>query len=972
MTRWLRMLPGRPGIRRQLWGLFALLLVAAGTVLALDELAQARSRDTLLTLQDDALQRMRGLKAVSDAYGQDVVDTTFRARNHLITWNEGVAVVVGARAEVDAHWDALAAMSRNPRQQRLFGEVVRLRERADRAAAELQRILRARDADALARFADTELYPAIDPLTTRLQALSDLAMLDAERVVREDLARQRKVSLLRTGLSLAVLLLVAWLGQRVLRNVYNGIENLHWVARRMRAGDFTAQPRYRPRGELGEVLESFERMRAEIASTDAELKGQLERNEAVRDALARRELFLRSLLDAAQVAIMAIDREGRWSVFNPAAERLLGWRADEVIGRRVRYGGATLDDAPLLVTPRQVEDTAAWLREKLGRHVPDDWRALYALADLRQPPAESRMLHRDGREVPVLLALSAFDDGEGQRVGMIAVAADLTRIKRLEAELRDSEARAQAASQAKSAFLATMSHEIRTPMIGVTGMLEVLAHSKLDGDQRHALNVIQQSAQSLLQVVGDILDFSKIEAGRLDLVAVPTDLARLLRGTVANFSGAASSKGLRLSASVDDRVGAAHLADPFRLRQVLANCLSNAIKFTPSGSVEAALEYEGPTDDGQVERLCFRVTDTGIGIDPARQERLFQPFSQADGDTSRHYGGTGLGLAISRHLAELMGGELVLDSAMGAGTTLRLRVSLPRANPADVVADRALAGMPGGVIHARALPTVPQARADGTLVLLVDDHPTNRLVIARQLALAGFASEAANDGIEGLARWRSGDFGLVLSDVHMPGLDGYALAQAIRSEEAGSGRKRTPIVALTAAALKGEAERCLAAGMDDYLAKPVPVATLAACLQRWLPQAAPAVAGGSTGATPLPQLGQPPALDPGVLAALTGGDVAAGRQVLADFMDTTVDDLAALEAARGAGDAPAIARQAHRIKGAARLVGAVELAACADTLEGAAREDDWDALLPLAEDLATAMQRLRLAMDAGAHARMPR
>ena len=934
MKQWLRSRLGNPGIRRQLWGLFALLLVAGATVLVVDEIAQARAQDSLLTLQDDALQRMRRLKAVSDAYGLDVVDTTFRARNTLITWNEGVAVVRDARAAVDTHWGALAAMPRNPRQQRLFDEVAALRVRADRAIDELERILLAQDATALAHFADTELYAAIDPVTARLQQLSDLAMLEAERVVREDVERQRRVSLLRTGITIAVLLLVAWLGQRLLRTFYA-------------------------------------KTRAEVAAAEAGLNEQLARNEAVRDELARRELFLRSLLDAAQVAIMALDHEGRWSVFNPAAERLLGWRADEVVGRLVRYGDARPGDAPLLVTPKQVEHTAAWLREKLGRHVPDDWRALYALADLRQPPAESRLLHRDGREVPVLLALSAFDDAEGRRAGMIAVAADLSRIKRLEGELRDSEARAQAANQAKSAFLATMSHEIRTPMIGVTGMLEVLAHSKLDGDQRHALNVIQQSAQSLLQVVGDILDFSKIEAGRLDLVAVPTDLGRLLRGAVANFSGAASSKGLKLSATVDKRVAPAHLADPMRLRQVLANGLSNAIKFTPSGSIEAALEYEGTTGDGAGERLCFRVTDTGIGIDPARQALLFQPFAQAEGDTSRHYGGTGLGLAISRHLAELMGGELELDSAPGRGTTLRLRVALPRANPDDVAGDAAFDGAPAGAVVARPLPTTAQSREDGTLVLLVDDHPTNRLVIARQLALAGFASEAANDGNEGLARWRSGRYGLVLSDVHMPGLDGYALARAIRAEEAETGRKRTPIVALTAAALKGEAERCLAAGMDDYLAKPVPVATLAACLQRWLPQAVPAMDADGPAAIALPQLGHPPAFDPAVLAALTGGDDAAGRQVLDDFLATTADDLAALEAARGAGEAPALATQALRIKGSARLVGAVELAACADMLETAARGGDWDALLPLAEDLQTAAQRLRLLAGSGWHVTMP-
>ena len=800
------------GIRRRLWGLFALLLLAGATVLVIDELAQVRGRQTLVALQD----------------------------------------------------------------------------------------------------------------------MAGSANAGADRLVREELARQQRLTVLRIGVTFAVLLLEAWRGQRVLRDLYG-------------------------------------RTRAEVAAAETELTEQLARNEAVRTELARRELFQRSLLEAAQVAIMAIDHEGRWSVFNPAAERLLGWRADEVVGRLVRYGDPRPGDAPLLVTPTQVEDTAAWLGQKLGRHVPNDWRALYALADLRQPPAEARMLHRDGREVPVLLALSAFDDAQGQRAGMIAVAADLTRIKRLERDLRESKARAQAANQAKSAFLATMSHEIRTPMIGVTGMLEVLAHSKLDGDQRHALNVIQQSAQSLLQVVGDILDFSKIEAGRLDLVAVPTDLGRLVRGTVANFSGAASSKGLLLTVTVDPRVAPAHLADPMRLRQVLANCLSNAIKFTPEGGVEVALEHEGSGDAADVERVCLRITDTGIGIDPARQERLFQPFAQAEGDTSRHYGGTGLGLAISRHLAELMGGELLLESAPGEGTTLRLRVELPRADPEDVAAEPAQPGLSTTALQARPLPTLAQAREDGTLVLLVDDHPTNRLVIARQLALAGFASEAANDGAEGLERWRAGRYGLVLSDVHMPGLDGYDLARAIRAEEAEAGRKRTPIVALTAAALKGEAERCLAAGMDDYLAKPVPVATLAACLQRWLPQAAPMPGVEAAASGTLPQLVQPVALDAAVVAALTGGDADAGRQLLDDFLGATADDLAALDAARGAGDAPAIARQAHRIKGAARLVGATQLASCAEALEAAARVGDWDALLPLAEDLATAAQRLRLLVASGLH-----
>ena len=961
----LRSVPARlanAGIRRQLWALFVIMVAVALAVLAMVERSQAESRDALLSLQADALDRLRNIEGVSDAYAMDVVGTGFRVESGRLGWNEAVEALDDARRRIDAHWAELEPLQRRRVHEQLFREAGRARAPADAAMVQLREILVARDVEALDRFTDERLYPAIDPATRALRALSDRALIEADYKVQRHLARQERQGALRIGLTLATLLLVGLLGQRVLRNVYLGIETLHWRARRLRERDDNARARFQPRGELGEVLETFERLRHDVLASESQLGAQLAGTEAMRHALARRETFLRSLLDAAQVAIMAIDTDGRWTVFNPAAEQLLGWRADEVVGRIAQYRNDAGEDAPALVSPEQGDLTVARLREKLGRHVPDDWRALYALADLRRPPSETTLLHRDGHHVPVLLALSPIDDPVDGRTGLIAVAADMTQTKRLEAELRDSEARSNAANQAKSAFLAAMSHEIRTPMIGVTGMLEVLAHSRLDRDQRHALNVIQQSAQSLLQVVGDILDFSKIEAGRLDLVAVPTDLGRLLRGTVANFSGAASSKGLRLTVSIDPRVAPAHLADPMRLRQVVANCVSNAIKFTAKGGVEVALEWEGAGSDA-ADRLCFRVTDTGIGIDPARQERLFQPFTQAEDDTSRHYGGTGLGLAISRHLAELMGGRLALESTPGQGTTLRLHVELPLADPASVAPE---ASLPGGAptLLARALPTVPEARADGTLVLLVDDHPTNRLVIGRQLALAGFASEAAADGSEGLAMWREGGYGLVLSDVHMPGLDGYALARAIRAVEARTGQARTPIVALTAAALKGEADRCLAAGMDDYLAKPVPVATLAECLQRWLPQAVPDPARGGAQVTVLPQLGQSPLLDPTVLAALSGGDPAAGRQVLADFVATTDEDLAGLHAARDAGDAVATARQAHRIKGAARLVGAVELAACADALESAARAADWDAVLPLVADLSTAAERLRLSIDA--------
>ncbi|HQY82679.1 MAG TPA: response regulator, partial [Thermomonas sp.] len=405
--------------------------------------------------------------------------------------------------------------------------------------------------------------------------------------------------------------------------------------------------------------------------------------------------------------------------------------------------------------------------------------------------------------------------------------------------------------------------------------------------------------------------------------------------------------------------------------------LSNAIKFTEHGSVTAALELrKHDPADGALgsDQLVLRVTDTGIGVSEQAQARLFQPFSQAEADTTRRFGGTGLGLAISRRIAELMGGGVEMESVPGTGTTMRLAIKLHRAPPEEVP-EAAGPGRSSPGFNPRRLPTPAEAERERSLVLLVDDHATNRQVIQRQLALAGYASETADDGVEGLARWRSGRYSLLLSDVHMPHMDGYQLARAIREEEAQRGLPHTPIVALTASALKGEAERCLTAGMDDYMAKPVGIATLGACLQRWLPHTAgaapvPAAIGASIQAANnqriiareagLPQLAHPPALDPAVLADLTAGDAADTRALLDDFLGSTGEDLAQLEALRSGGDLHGMTRQAHKIKGAARLVGALELAAAAEVLESAGRAGDWASVLPLAVDVATAVARLRL------------
>ncbi len=970
----------KAGIRQQLWILFGLFLLTGATVLVVDEVAQYQARQSLLALRGQSLLGLREIKAVSDAYGLEVVDTTFRTRNHLITWEEGEARIDAARVRIDRSWESLAQLPRTPEEATHFRAAEQERVAADAAMVELHGILARKDIDALGSFATTRLYPAIDPVTLRLKLLSDLATVKADRVVRDNLRDNRRVSALRIGLSLAALVVIALIGRTVLRNAYRGVESLAFIAERMRQHDYAAMPPYLPKGsELGMVADAFLEMRRDVLGFETELTEQLARNEKVRAELEQRERFQRSLLDAAQVAIIAMDGEGRWTTFNAFAERMLGWRAEEVVGRVPRHASdARLpDDAPRLMPKATAERIAAEVSQRLGREVGHDWQGMYDLAELRQAPTEARLLHKDGHEVPVLLAVAALHDEHGKRMGLIAVATDLTERHRLEADLRASEARAQEANRAKSSFLAAMSHEIRTPMIGVTGMIEILAHSRLDHDQRHALNVIQQSSQSLLQIIGDILDFSKIEAGRMEIAPSVVNLAAVLRSTVANYTGAASSKGLTLTCEVDERIAPAHLADALRLRQIIGNFLSNAIKFTTEGGVEVALEWRGgvPADDAHplgADLLSFRVTDTGIGISAQAQQRLFQPFAQAESDTTRRYGGTGLGLAICTRLAELMGGVVTMDSVPQIGTTLRMAITLARAPASELPVDNVSAGK-SAAFTPRRLPMLEQAERERSLVLLVDDHPTNRLVITRQLALVGYASEAVEGGAQALARWRTGRYALLLSDVHMPHMDGYALAGNIRREEQQRGLPRTPIIALTASALKGEAERCLAAGMDDYLAKPVPIATLATMLQRWLPHTASApmdagVAGNddaTASAAPasdgFPQLEEaPPLLDYNALNDLSGGDEAETSAVLRDFLDATAQDLAQLAQAREDGDIPAIARQAHKIKGAARLVGAIELAHAAAELEAAGHAGAWAGILPLVAHVDTAAERLKL------------
>ena len=827
-------------------------------------------------------------------------------------------------------------------------------------------------------------------------------------------------------------------------------------------------------------LEHARRVQGELESQVAQRTVELNRsNEQLRDSTAR----ITTMFDTVADGIITIDERGTVETFNPAAERLFGYAAAEVIGQninllmpepyrsehdgylaRYRAGGAAriigksvevtgqhkagstfplelvvsemrLGEARHFtgvirdITERRAGERAARYLNDAVQAIPDGftiygpddrlvlcnskYREIYGLASIDRLEGRSfeeilriGLANGDypaalGREDAWLAERifahhnpgAPFDqllhDGRWVRItevrlsdGSIAgMRADITELKHAEAASQAARATAEtartvaeAANRAKSDFLAAMSHEIRTPMNGVIGMIDVLQQSSLKGHQIEMVDTIRDSAFSLLAIIEDILDFSKIEAGKLEVEQVPTEVAEVVEKACGMLDHLALKKDVDLTLFTDPAIPALVIGDPQRLRQIIINLANNAIKFSSGqgrpGRVAVRAVLAARTTERVVIEIC--VTDNGIGMDAAAQARLFTAFTQADASTTRRFGGSGLGLTIARNLAELMGGDISVQSTPGQGSAFTLRLPcVAVAEAAGVatgaapllaglsclavgvtdslsddlaaylsaagalverVADLAAAGRRDGpaapgpwiwlidagstpptpdtlralldahtaqhlrcvivvgrgkrrlprqqagnqqvfeidanaltrqsvlnavAIAAGRLPVMrdvaptgkghaslaPPARADalrqGRLILVAEDNETNQKVILQQLALLGYAADVAADGQAALERWQSGDYDLLLTDLHMPAMDGYELAMAIREHEAG--QRHTPVIALTANALKGEAERCRAAGMDDYLSKPTPLTELRAMLEKWLPATAAAV-----------------------------------------------------------------------------------------------------------------------------------
>ncbi|MDP2786650.1 MAG: ATP-binding protein [Pseudomonadota bacterium] len=649
-------------------------------------------------------------------------------------------------------------------------------------------------------------------------------------------------------------------------------------------------------------------------------------------ATERERTKFQTLFETNTDGIVILDRKG-FSDCNPATLDMFHMnRVEDFLKRRPEDLGVENQPCgtpPFLLAERHISEAV----EK--GHAFFQWTA-------RRP---------DGSTFPAEIALHAMNlDGEPV---IQAIMRDVSAQKEVEAALEAARDAALAATEMKSQFVANVSHEIRTPMNGILGMTQLLLGSDLNTRQRDYAETIARSGEALMGVINDLLDFSKIEAGRLSVENIDFDLNALLKDVLDLSVPRADAKNLALRLEGDlkqpNNLPGWVRGDPLRVRQILLNLLDNAIKFTHAGEVRLSVSYL----ESAPNPLHFAVSDSGIGMSEEVQSRVFQAFAQADGSVSRKYGGTGLGLTICRQLAELMGGNLTLESTPGQGSTFHLHLPLPACQSP----------------HADAKANADDLRFPGVSVLVAEDNPINQKLLRFMLENLGVSVQVADDGKAAFDLLDSARVDLVLMDCQMPEWDGLTATRAVREREEKQGRERLPIIALSANAMAGYAEVCQQAGMDDYLSKPLKEEDLAKTLAHWLPERMQQVnrrcefirTGAESRAHELAPTG---GFDIDKLRRICRNDERQINEMLRLFVSSTESLLDDLAHAVDSLDAAQTARLAHQIKGAAAYLGVEAMTELASESEIQAKAADWPACIAAQEDLEAAFIAVRLGIEA--------
>ena len=716
-------------------------------------------------------------------------------------------------------------------------------------------------------------------------------------------------------------LLAARLQRAISEPVRELAETVSAVSRRK---DYSIRATKSSEDEIGSLVDGFNEMldriherekalqyarddlEVRVSERTSELQKEIAERKHTDQKLEERTAFFNSLIENTPIAIVAVGIDDIVQFCNPAFENIFRYRQADVIGKSLLG----------LVTNSEILSEVSTNREAL-------WKGKVIHTVTKRVRSDGSLVDVEAFSVPL--------GPSENRTGAVMQYQDITERKRAEEALVRAKDAAEAASRAKSEFLANMSHEIRTPMNGIIGMTELALDTELTSGQREYLGLVLASADSLLKLINDILDFSKIEAGKIDIEKIEFPFQHSLDETLKSLALRAQQKNVELSWRVGPGIPDYLKGDVGRLRQILVNLVGNAVKFTERGAIEVSVETESESEAGVL--LHFRVRDSGIGIPRAKQEMIFEAFTQVDSSTTRNYGGTGLGLAITSRLVQLMGGTIWVESEPGQGSVFHFtsRFEFTGAVPRTTNSGNpeAIRSLPAGT----AVPSMFPG-AQGMKILLAEDNAVNRKLATALLQKRGHQVVATENGREALNALERENFDLVLMDIQMPVLDGLDAIHAIRAKEQSSG-SHLPIIALTAHAMKGDRERCLAAGADEYVTKPIRTPDLLAAIDR-------ATNAEVTLANPAPTLAASPPAGPPVLdfaAALdrVEGDRELLEELMGMFAAECSHDIAEIRKSLEARDMGLLERLAHTLKGASASLAAGRVADAAFALEKQAR-----------------------------------